>query len=287
MTQKYRIYVLVRIICLVLLLQLVCSCTQGIPHYLTPEAHEIHAQYFHSSTNISQIILSGTRNETPLFHFQGEEAGPAVLIIGGTHGNEPAGFETAHRLVKQFSESQLKVGEVFIIPEANTIADQNKSRRIKVPRGVDIEMGNLNRCYPGNSHGLPMEQMAYQITELIRQHDIDVVLDLHESPVFHLEYIEENSQYHGLGQTLIYTPNEAASWIALMLIDEMNEEIPPGLEQFSLAAGPVQHSAAWSAGEFFDIPGFTTETCKKLPLETRIKYQLKMTDIILREAGIY
>jgi len=284
---KTRETLLVRTLGVLVLIQLVSNCTTGNPQYLTPEAKEIQSSYFHSSEYIDGLMLSGTINETPLFRFQGDETGPAVLIIGGTHGNEPAGFEAAHRLVKQFSDSPPKVGEVFIVPEANKIADQKHNRRIKAPRGVDIEMGNLNRCYPGNSHGLPMEKMAFELTTLIKIHDIDVVIDLHESPVFHLEYVEANSQYHGLGQTLIYTPNEEASWIALVLIDEMNETIPAGLEQFSLAAGPVQHSAAWSAGEFFGIPGFTTETCKKLPLETRIDYQLKMVGIILREAGIF
>ncbi|MBT3227571.1 MAG: hypothetical protein HOD43_00770 [Candidatus Marinimicrobia bacterium] len=283
---KPKIYRPLQALSIVILMQLAINCTSRIPEYLTSEAKEIRSSYFHSSENIDGLMLSGTINETPLFRFQGDEAGPTALIIGGTHGNEPAGFEAAHRLIKQFSDSPLKTGEIFIIPEANKIADQKNNRRIKAPRGVDIEMGNLNRCYPGNSHGLPMEKMAFEITTLIKTHDIDVVIDLHESPVFHLEYIEANSQYHGLGQTLIYTPNEEASWIALMLVDEMNEAIPPGLEQFSLAAGPVQHSAAWSAGEFFGIPGFTTETCKKLPLETRIDYQLKMVGIILREAGI-
>jgi len=255
---------------------------------LTPEAAEIQREYFSGSTHIFTQMMSETPHQTPLFHFRGEQSGPRVLIIGGTHGNEPAGFEAAHRLVRKFTDTPLVKGEVFLIPEANKVADRKNKRRIKTPWGVDEELGNLNRCYPGNAHGLPMERMAFEITSLIREHGIDLVVDLHESPVFHLEYMKDttNSEYHGLGQTLIYTPDDEASWITLVLLDEMNEDIPPGLEQFSPAAGPVQHSAAWSAGECHGIPGFTTETCKKLPLDQRIHYQMKMVDIILREAGI-
>ncbi len=275
-----------RIISINTLVLLLLSCAGTQKNYLTPEASEIHASYFQTRPYFYKNLMDSTEYETPIFHFAGKEAGPSILIIGGTHGNEPAGFESAHRLVKKFTDSPLQTGEVFIIPEANKIADRQGTRRIKVPKGVDVEMGNLNRCYPGNSHGLAMEKEAYEITTLIKQHKIDVVIDLHESPVFHLEYVEANSQYHGLGQTLIYTPNDAASWVALVLLDEMNETIPEGLERFSLAAGPVQHSAAWSAGECFGIPGFTTETCKKLPLEKRIAYQLKMVSIILRESGV-
>lgn len=262
------------------------SCAMTAPPYLTPEAEVINSKYFSENQLVFRYLLAETEYQTPLFRFQGEQDGPAVLIIGGTHGNEPAGFEAGHRLVEMFMENQPATGTIFLLPEANTIAAKNKSRRIKTPSGVDREMGNLNRCYPGNSHGLPMEQLAYQITKLIKEFDISAVVDLHESPVFHLEYVENSGQYHGLGQTLIYTPNEAASWTAMVLIDEMNATIPPGREQFSLAAGPVEHSAAWAAGEFFDIQGFTTETCKQLPLDTRVKYQIQMVKIILREVGI-
>lgn len=263
------------------------NCTTTAPPHLTPESMVIRDQFSNSKQYLFRHLLADTEYETPVFRFRGEETGPVVLIIGGTHGNEPAGYEAVHRLLKILAEMNIKTGEVFIIPEANRLADLAFTRRIKTPCGVDKELGNLNRCYPGNSHGLPMQRLAFQITKMIKEFGIDVVVDLHESPVFHLEYMENSGQYHGLGQTLIYTPNEAATWTAMVLLDEMNSAIPPGLEQFSLAARPVQHSAAWSAGEFFGIPGFITETCKKLPLETRVAYQIKMVKIILREAGIF
>ena len=131
--------------------------------------------------------MEGTQSRTPIFHFKSKNQGDAVMILGGTHGNEPAGFEAAYRLIQQFSNTNLKKGEIFIIPEANRVADSLNSRRIPVPKGVDIEKGNLNRCYPGYPDGLPMEQLAHQITQFIKEHDIDLLLDQHESPKFHLE----------------------------------------------------------------------------------------------------
>ncbi len=275
-----------KVLAIVLTVGFIWNCATVVPDYLTPESQSAHDKYFTDSTLVYRYLMAGTENQTPLYRFHGEQEGPTVLIIGGTHGNEPAGFEAGYDLLEMFLKKPPLKGTVFLVPEANTIAAQIKSRRIKTPRGVDHEMGNLNRCYPGNSHGLPMEQLAYQITKLIREFNISAVIDLHESPVFHLEYKEDSGQYHGLGQTLIYTPNEAASWTAMVLIDEMNATIPPGREQISLAAGPVEHSAAWSAGTFFGIQGFTTETCKQLPLETRVRYQIQMVQIILREVGI-
>ena len=91
---------------------------------LTPEAAEIQREYFSGSTHIFTQMMSETPHQTPLFHFRGEQSGPRVLIIGGTHGNEPAGFEAAHRLVRKFTDTPLVKGEVFLIPEANKVADR-------------------------------------------------------------------------------------------------------------------------------------------------------------------
>ena len=131
-----------------------------------------------------------------------------------------------------------------------------------------------------------MEKAAFEITQLIRNTGVDLLLDLHESPVFHLEMKDKKSQYHGLGQTLIYTPDEQATWLGMVVLDYLNSKIPPGIKQFSLAERPVKHSAAWSAGENFNIPGFTVETCKKLPLEERIQYQIEIVNIMLKEMGM-
>ena len=255
--------------------------------YLSEKSRVIHTSFWAADSLLHGYIMKGTKYETPVFHFASASNGPTVLILGGTHGNEPAGFETAHRLLKQFSATKLQQGDIFIIPEANKIADLKNKRRIPVPDGVDIERGNLNRCYPGDSTGLPMEQAAFQITKLIREENVGLLLDLHESPVFHLEWKDNSKQYHGLGQTLIYTPNEKATWLGMVVLDNLNGSIPPGVKQFSLAERPIKHSAAWLAGEIFNISGFTVETCKKLPLEERIQYQLKIVNTILREMGMF
>ncbi|MFZ5515645.1 MAG: succinylglutamate desuccinylase/aspartoacylase family protein [Candidatus Zhuqueibacterota bacterium] len=270
----------------VLLLGCLIQCAATSGDYLSNQAREIHQQFWSPNAHLIDYLMKGTPYETPLFHFKGETDGPVVMILGGTHGNEPAGFEAAHCLLRQFTEAPIKSGEIFIIPETNRVADSLSERRIPVPDGMDIELGNLNRCYPGIKDGLPMEQMAYAITELIREHRVSLFLDLHESPVFHLQSREKDGSYHGLGQTLIYTINEEATWLAMVVLDQINADIPAGMEQFSVIESPIELSAAWSAGKFFQIPAFTVETCKQLPLEKRVKYQIDIVNIMLREKGM-
>ena len=262
------------------------QCASNTVSHLTIEGRQIHEAFWQADTLIHGYLLEGTRYQTPVFHIKGAKEGPAVLIIGGTHGNEPAGFEAAYRLLEQYARTPLKRGELFIIPEANKVADRRNSRRIRVPLGVDEEQGNLNRSYPGNSHGLPLAREAQQITELIRERGIDLVFDLHESPKFHLESQDSTGRYRRLGQSLVYTPNEAATWLVMVVLDELNSTITPGVKQFSPAPGPVKHSTAWSAGEYFQIPAFTIETCKQMPLEERIHYHVQIVRIVLNEMGM-
>lgn len=277
-----------KIILLSIVLSLLCliQCATTTGDYLSLESRQIHDKFWPSKSYLIDHLMKGTPHETALFHFKAEKEGPVVMIVGGTHGNEPAGFEAAHRLIKQFADSPLKAGEVYIIPEANRVADSLSKRRIPVPEGVDIELGNLNRCYPGNADGLPMERMAFEITELIKKHDVELFLDLHESPVYHLETRNKDGSYHGLGQTLIYTPNEEATWLGMVVLDQINTDIPEGMERFSLLERPIELSAAWSAGKHFRIPAFTTETCRQLPLEKRVKYHIDIVNIMLREKGM-
>ena len=39
--------------------------------------------------------LKGTSGDSDVYIFQGKEEGGSVLVLGGTHGNEPSGYMTA------------------------------------------------------------------------------------------------------------------------------------------------------------------------------------------------
>jgi predicted deacylase len=262
------------------------NCAIRTAAYLTPQGQVIKQQYWRANSYLFGYFMEGTKYQTPIFKFDSRKEGPTILILGGTHGNEPAGFETAYRLLAQFSTTPIQAGKIFVVPEANRVAVSHKNRRISVPEGIDFERGNLNRCYPGDPAGLPMEREAYQITEFIRSQNVDLFIDLHESPKFHLESRDVKGNYYGLGQTLIYTPNEEATWLAMLVADELNSRISEKMKQFSLVEHPIESSAAWSAGKHFNIPAFTVETCKKLPIEERIQYQLEILNLIFREKGM-
>lgn len=177
--------------------------------------------------------LTGSPGDTDVYVFNGKEEGGNLLIVGGTHPNEPAGFLAAVCLIENI---QVRKGRVIIIPQANhsgfthndpfegnpprfpiKIAEGTRWFRFgsrltnpihqwpdpaiyKNPAGQNLagtEIRNLNRNYPGKEHGHLTERLAYSIIELIREEDIDIAVDLHEAapeyPVINAIVFHENS----------------------------------------------------------------------------------------------
>jgi len=161
--------------------------------------------------------LKGTPGDTDIYLFRGDTDGGHILIVGGTHPKEPAGFITAVLLLEKLTLSQ---GKVLIIPQANRSGfthndpfegdpqrfhiDTCKGKRSfrfgsrltnPVHQWPDstlfmntagqklsgAEARNLNRNYPGKEKGLLTERVALGIIELMRQEKIDLAIDLHEA----------------------------------------------------------------------------------------------------------
>lgn len=162
--------------------------------------------------------LKGTRGDSEVYIFQGKEPGGSVLVLGGTHGNEPSGYMSAILMVENLKVDK---GTVYVLPRTNgsglTHNDPQEGSpqrfTIKTPFGErwfrygsratnpldqwpdpDVyihaasgqqlsgnETRNINRAYPGRPDGSYTEKMAYAITEMIRKNDINMTIDLHEA----------------------------------------------------------------------------------------------------------
>lgn len=212
------------------------------------------------------MLAQGEEWETPYYVIDSNLPGPTIFIIGGTHGGELAGWQTALELLKRKPDR----GKFIIVPKANKKGVELRYREIEGE-------GNLNRCYPGKEDGIPMEQMAFHIFSLIKETQPDLVLDLHESREFHL--IDEKY----VGQTLIASPDDMTLWIGMCVIDVLNEEITEEVERFTLLQGPVKGSTVWAVGKFTQIPAFTVETSRKMELSSRINYQISVVKYMLKE----
>ena len=263
------------------------SCIGLSKFKLTPEA-QLLMDKIDSMTHLEQIqLMKNTPYQTPAFIFDSGKSGSNIIIIGGTHGNEPAGYESSLRLVDMFQKKPPKTGKIILVPLANRQSVIRYNRRIPVPDGVDIERGNLNRCYPGKKDGLPMEQMALEIETLARKFEVDVFIDMHEARYLHLNTPDESYREQGLGQTIIYSPNEPSSWLIMNMIDQINTTIENPDHQFSSVERPILNSAAWWAGKELGIASFTFETSRLLDMQFRIDCHLKLVKIVLEEEGVW
>ncbi len=104
-----------------------------------------------------------------IYQFDSGIPGPHVLITAGVHGDEFEPVLAAESLVQDIGDFLIK-GKVSIIPVVNMSAYTQKSRSGE--DGLD-----LARSCPGNQHGTITEQVAFQVSDLIKK--ADYYIDLH------------------------------------------------------------------------------------------------------------
>jgi hypothetical protein len=113
---------------------------------------------------------SGTR--IPLTVVHGQEPGPVLALVGGTHGSEVAPILALHRVRRDLDPALLR-GTVIIVHVANLPSFQKRTIYYS-----PIDGKNLNRVYPGKAGGTVSERIAHRITaEVIER--ADYLVDMH------------------------------------------------------------------------------------------------------------
>ena len=74
-----------------------------------------------------------------MFNLQGPKAGPTLVVVGGHHGDKPAGYAAAG-LLSVYARSL--VGRLIIIPQASPVACATFNRFT-----THAGESDLNRCY--------------------------------------------------------------------------------------------------------------------------------------------
>ena len=163
--------------------------------------------------------IRGTPADTAVYIQEGAEPGGTLLILGGTHANEPAGFIAAVVMLERAAVSR---GKLIIVPYANMMARSHTFPQDAHPqtfgfttRGgnsrifrygsrttnpvyewpnpdiyihpasgqtmAGMERSNLNRAHPGVADGGITEKLAYGFMQLIKAEQVDLAIDLHEA----------------------------------------------------------------------------------------------------------
>ncbi len=111
-----------------------------------------------NSRNLLKIEHGGlgseVRVEIPFFTLVGKVRNPRALLIAGVHGDEYEGVAVLQEVAEEIDPRGLK-GTLTIVPVANPQAFHAGTRR------NPIDLGDLNRSFPGNPAGTVSERLAY------------------------------------------------------------------------------------------------------------------------------
>lgn len=220
----------------------------------------------------SYHILEGTDHETTVYQTDATADGPTVLVIGGIHGNEVAGYEAASAI----AEWEIDAGTLITIPYANAEAVAQRTRT--GDDGVD-----LNRQFPEGEE--PPTALARELWTVVAHHDPDVVIDLHESIG-----IYAGGPVDGVGQAIFHSDStetatdaeQAAATVNRNHVDE------PGLEfttdTFATPENDPSGLLVHKAARDLNTRSFLIETLSRGPdLETRIHWHTRLVTNLIEE----
>jgi hypothetical protein len=165
------------------------------------------------------LYIGNNCTETKIYTLDSNKPGPTILIVAGTHGNEPAASYYFTNLVN--STFKPNRGKMIIIPRVNDCALKLGLRSVPL-------IGDINRKY--SDELTEMNRINKQIMDIIKSNRIDFVLDFHEGYDFH------NYNSNSFGSTITYTDDKTgkAKEIGKKIVDKLNETINDNKKKFTL-----------------------------------------------------
>ena len=199
--------------------------------------------------------LEGSTNDENVYVLEGAKPGGAILILGGSHPEEPGGRLTTWILTENAAVEQ---GRLFVLNSANrsgttvtrlggaypadyTIPTSWGGQKFRTgdrwsnpldqwpdpevyihyPTRQElayVDIRNLNRDWPGRPNGTLTEKTCYALTQLIKKEKVDIVIDLHEAEL----------QYPVISVIVTHQKGQDLAAMASMMVS--SEEFKLGME---------------------------------------------------------
>jgi len=208
------------------------------------------------------FIAEDTPWETPYYVVDSGIEGPTVLITGGVHGNEPAGFRAA----EQIRHWPIVRGKLVIVPLANVPGLRKDTRYLP---GVDEDLKDLNRNFPKGlkTTEVPRGELALALWSLVRETAPDWMLDLHEGTDFNISHQPKKGKKRSVGSSIIHFENERTTPIVTEMLAVVNATVEREDRKYvPLKRGPISGSLARAAA-------LVLPECEGMILETTIRDQ--------------
>ena len=229
-------------------------------------------------TRTSGAIGAGQPWETKWYAIDSGVHGPTVLVTGGIHGNEPAGFRAA----QQIQHWPIESGKLIVIPKVNTLGLMANTRYIPEHRN-DKKLRDLNRNFPTRKRPGPQTELAGAVWEYVKKIEPDFVFDLHEGFAIH----RVNSK--SVGSSVISFPAKANVKLASKMLAAVNQTIENEKHHFSLLAksGPATGSLARASSEQLGAKAYIIETTSRdQPISKRTRQHRTIIAEAFKQIGL-
>jgi hypothetical protein len=228
------------------------------------------AMYGDRKVSVQQVtLMKGTAFETSAFVLTpgGSSTGvPTLMVIGGVHGDEDAGYRTAEKL----TGALVSKGKLVVLPRANQPAIAAHTRQANK---------DLNRSFPGIEGGANEDRLAWEIMELARTSGIDLLLNLHAADQFN------SLDPSALGQTIVFDDGAILA-AAGQAAGQANLSIGDPVERFAPLVKPIPTSATYEVYYRQGKPAYGIEACTKLGLDRQCRDQLLVIKAFADKVGV-
>jgi len=197
------------------------------------------------------VIAKGSRWEMAWRVYESGKPGPTVLVVGGVHGNEPAGASAAG----QIQHWPVKYGRLIVVPRANGPGLKAGTRFLP---GVSLKTRDLNRDFQKtDSDKGPIGDPAQALWKFVSGHKPDWLIDLHEGTDFH--------QINGksVGSSIIDVHSKASDVAVPLMLKAVNAAVSEPKKKFVRLRYPVDGSLARAAHERLGAHAMICETTSK------------------------
>lgn len=193
----------------------------------------------------------------------GSQDGPSLYIVGGTHGDELAGWYAGLLLQK----ATLRAGTVYLAAPLNQYGAEHDQRETR-------EGWDQNRAYPGDLQGQDAQRLAASLYADIQDKHPALVLDLHEA------ILHTNGQ-DNLGNSVICQDMAPVADLVLGLLSDSKSGALPLTRPLTLYGSPPEGSLNRTVTLELGIPVLTVETFREEALNLRVANQLRIAEYVL------
>ena len=163
-------------------------------------------------------LVSICNIEPEYFIYSSKTPGPTILVLGATHGNEPAGYYAIKEYMNMLNRQDiiLKRGKIIFIPTVNYCGLKLNNRENPV-------LGDINRQYNINKD---MNVVNKLIIKFVKESDF--IIDFHEG------YSFNKLNKKSLGSTITPVDTNISNDISNIIVSNLNANISEDYKKFDV-----------------------------------------------------